>query len=105
MYKSKVSQKNHRFFCDTFVGWFVKEFVLLCERGILYFNLYRLDKKADIKSKKIWCLFACMKKGCTFAFRKCRRKTSVFLQHMRTEKQIVYTVIELEEKIETLYYY
>ena len=44
-------------------------------------NLYALDKKADIKSKKVWSLFACIKKGCTFAFRKCRKKTVVFLRH------------------------
>ena len=54
------------------------------------------------------CFFAKVEYIADFAkstLQKCRRKTSVFLQHMRTEKQIVYTVIELEEKIETLYYY
>ena len=70
----------------------------LPQKAVLYSNLGVLDKKASIKSKKNWCLFACMKKGCTFAFRKCRRKTSVFLQHRRIERQIVYTIIEIEEK-------
>lgn len=57
------------------------EEISLRQKAVLYSNLCTLDKKAPINSKKIWWLFACMKKGCTFAFEKCRKKTFVFLRH------------------------
>jgi len=47
------------------------------------------------------CFFAKVEYIADFAkstLQKCRRKTSVFLQHRRSERQIVYTIIEIEEK-------
>ena len=68
---------------------FPSEEISLRQKAVLYSNLCTLDKKAPINSKKIWWLFACMKKGCTFAFEKCRKKTFLFLQHIRIRGQVV----------------
>ena len=53
---------------------FPSEEISLRQKAVLYSNLYTLDKKASIKTKKIWCLFACIKKGCTFAIGKCCKR-------------------------------